>query len=156
MIGRTKENEEDVVITKKTNNTDTALNKQEERKKKILNLMDESGGYNPQPVKCDSCSGELDTVMHGVYRCKDCGKMVYDNCHKISNFLKENGPSSKLQIMSETGMSLAAINYFFREGKFDALNIQSSKPKCRSCGTAIEIGLYCARCSCIERRERVF
>lgn len=74
----------------------------------------------------------------------------------ISNFLKENGPSSKLQIMSETGMSLAAINYFFREGKFDALNIQSSKPKCRSCGTAIEIGLYCARCSCIERRERVF
>ncbi len=103
------------------------LSKDEERKKKIMKLMDKSDGYNPQPVQCEKCGGELDMVMHGIYRCRNCSTLNYDTVHKISEYLKKNGARNRIQIMRDTGVSLAAIDYFFKEGVFEVKDSEKTK-----------------------------
>ena len=125
---------------------DNLLGRQAERKKKIMKFLDNTSGYNPQPVQCEKCAGEIDPVMPGIYKCRECGAINYDPIHKVSEYLKKHGASNRMQIIRDTGVSLATIEHFFKEGVFEVKDSDNTSGRCVRCGRLIKFGNYCDKC----------
>lgn len=110
-----------------------------ERKKEFL--------FDDMPRQCVKCDGRYVFQGYGRYVCEGCGDERYDDFGKIRKFLDEHGPSPAVVIAEGTGVQIAKINRFLRQGRMEIMDGSGEYITCEKCGQSIRYGRFCPTCA---------
>lgn len=100
-----------------------------------------------RPLFCDDCGGKMFYQEGGLYQCGDCGAEKLDDFGKIKNFLEENEGASAVTISQETGVELAVVSMFLKDGRLRIPSGSKLFIKCGRCGCSLQFGRYCQDCT---------
>ena len=100
-----------------------------------------------KPVRCSKCGGELSYKSHGEYVCEVCGYTERDDFGKVRHYIDENGATPAAIISENTGVPIAKINQFLRQGRVEIPDGSDVYIKCEKCGCDIRYGRFCPACA---------
>ncbi len=78
--------------------------------------------------------------------CSECLKKEEEKFNLVKSYLKEYPDSSLIKVSDETGVTVAEIERFLREGRLQVTTGMSDFLKCMKCGSPITTGRYCPEC----------
>lgn len=104
--------------------------------------------WEDKRVVCPKCKTRYEVVREGVYRCPECGFVEMTSFGKIKTYLTDNGPTSSHTLSEKTGVPIATINKYLRQGRIEIPENSPSFIKCEKCGrTEIRYGRFCPECA---------
>lgn len=95
---------------------------------------------------CPNCETLMKYKYSGIFVCENCGAEELNDFGKVKKYLEENGPTNAIDLAAKTGVRRSKIGEFLRLGKVEIPENSSVFIHCKSCGTAIRFGNYCAAC----------
>lgn len=95
---------------------------------------------------CPNCDILMKYKHGGLYICEKCGAEQLNDFGKVKKYLNEHGPTNAIELAAKTGVRRSRIGEFLRLGKVEIPENSPIYIHCRSCGTAIRFGDYCASC----------
>ena len=103
--------------------------------------------FDDTPRQCQECGGKYVFQGAGRYVCENCGHETYDDFGKIKAFIDEHGPTPGIVIAEATGVSIAKINRFLRQGRIEIPDGSGQYIPCERCGEPIRYGRFCPACA---------
>ena len=100
-----------------------------------------------KPVKCALCSDKLFYIGGGKYKCQSCDHIEYDDFGKVKAYLDENGPRPALEVSEATGVSMAILDVYLKNGRVEIPEGSKLYLDCEKCGCSIRYGRYCPECA---------
>lgn len=96
---------------------------------------------------CRRCGKLFNFKGHNV--CVGCLVKDEEDYLVVREYISSHPKPSVVEISQETGVDHSTINRFLREGRLSAegLTINGGLLKCDLCGTPINQGRYCRKCS---------
>lgn len=95
---------------------------------------------------CPNCDILMRYKHGGLYVCEKCGAEQLNDFGKVKKYLNEHGPTNAIDLAANTGVRRSRIGEFLRLGKVEIPEGSATFIHCKSCGTAIRFGNYCANC----------
>lgn len=95
---------------------------------------------------CPNCDILMKYKYGGLYVCEKCGAEQLNDFGKVKKYLNEHGPTNAIELSANTGVRRSRIGEFLRLGKVEIPESSNTFIHCKSCGTAIRFGNYCAAC----------
>lgn len=95
---------------------------------------------------CPKCDILMKYKHGGLYVCEKCGAEQLNDFGKVKKYLNDHGPTNAIDLAANTGVRRARIGEFLRLGKVEIPENSTTFIHCKSCGTAIRFGNYCANC----------
>ena len=95
---------------------------------------------------CPNCDILMRYKHGGLYVCEKCGAEQLNEFGKVKKYLNEHGPTNAIDLAANTGVRRSRIGEFLRLGKVEIPEGSATFIHCKSCGTAIRFGNYCANC----------
>lgn len=95
---------------------------------------------------CPNCNVLMKYKHGGLYVCEQCGAEQLNDFGKVKQYLNEHGPTNAIELSAKTGVRRSRIGEFLRLGKVEIPEGSPIYIHCKSCGTAIRFGDYCANC----------
>lgn len=95
---------------------------------------------------CPNCDILMKYKHSGLYVCEKCGAEELNDFGKIKRYLDKHGPTNAIDLAANTGVRRSRIGEFLRLGKVEIPENSATFIHCKSCGTAIRFGNYCATC----------
>ncbi len=95
---------------------------------------------------CPNCDILMRYKHGGLYVCEKCGAEQLNDFGKVKKYLNEHGPTNAMDLAANTGVRRSRIGEFLRLGKVEIPEGSATFIHCKSCGTAIRFGNYCANC----------
>lgn len=102
--------------------------------------------------RCDNCKGLLKDYGFGIYKCTQCGHEMLTEFGRVKKYIEENGPSNAFNISQGTGVSMAKIDKFLRQGRIEIPEGSDSYISCEMCGNEIRYGRYCPQCALKQKK----
>lgn len=99
-----------------------------------------------EPDRCDDCGGEVDYIGLGEYKCRNCGKHLYDDYGKVRKYVEEFKGASRIEIAEFTGVDKEFIDLLIEEGTLVYEKESIKQRRCAKCGNIISRGRYCRSC----------
>lgn len=99
------------------------------------------------PRECDKCGSRCKYKAQGIYECVECGNQMLDDYGKVRVYLEEHGRQPAVAISAGTGIPVATIQNYLRNGQLEIPDGSPVYAKCEKCGTDIRFGIYCASCA---------
>ncbi len=97
--------------------------------------------------KCPDCGIRMKYIYGEMFECPACGKHLLSDFGLVRQYLDEHGPQPAITISSATGVPVAEIDDYLREGRVEIPDGSPIYIKCQSCGTDIRYGRYCPECA---------
>ena len=85
--------------------------------------------------------------ISGGYVCEKCGNETFDDFGKIKAYIDEHGPSPGIVISEATGVPIAKINRYLRQGRIEIPDGSGEYIPCEKCGQPIRYGRFCPACA---------
>jgi len=79
--------------------------------------------------------------------CSKCTDSEKDLYQKVRDYVFDHRGATIPEVSEATGASRAVILRYLREDKLSLVENRTLLPKCKSCGTLIQIGDICADCT---------
>lgn len=95
---------------------------------------------------CPNCDILMKYKHVGLFVCEKCGAEQLNDFGKVKKYLNEHGPTNAIELAANTGVRRSRIGEFLRLGKVEIPEGSATFIHCKSCGTAIRFGNYCANC----------
>ena len=95
---------------------------------------------------CPNCDILMKYKHGGLFVCEKCGAEQLNDFGKVKKYLNEHGPTNAIELAANTGVRRSRIGEFLRLGKVEIPEGSATFIHCKSCGTAIRFGNYCANC----------
>ena len=95
---------------------------------------------------CPNCDILMKYKHGGLFVCEKCGAEQLNDFGKVKKYLNEHGPTNAIELAANTGVRRSRIGEFLRLGKVEIPGGSATFIHCKSCGTAIRFGNYCANC----------
>lgn len=95
---------------------------------------------------CPNCDILMKYKHGGLFVCEKCGAEQLNDFGKVKKYLNEHGPTNAIDLAANTGVRRSRIGEFLRLGKVEIPEGSATFIHCKSCGTAIRFGNYCANC----------
>lgn len=95
---------------------------------------------------CPNCDVLMKYKHGGMFVCEKCGAEQLNDFGKVKKYLNEHGPTNAIDLAANTGVRRSKIGEFLRLGKVEIPESSNIFIHCKSCGTAIRFGNYCAAC----------
>ena len=95
---------------------------------------------------CPNCDILMKYKHGGLFVCEKCGAEQLNDFGKVKKYLNEHGPTNAIELAANTGVRRSRIGEFLRLGKVEIPEGSATFIHCKSCGTAIRFGNYCAYC----------
>lgn len=115
----------------------------------------------PQLENCPQCGKLFVRTVRPI--CPDCQKEIDKQFQLVYDYLrkKENRQATIYEVSENTGVSLAQIKQFIREGRLMIRDLPNMGYPCESCGEIIREGRMCLSCrkkfqGVAERLSQVF
>jgi hypothetical protein len=96
---------------------------------------------------CVRCGNMFIFSGIGKHICKDCKDEEDEQFTLVKEFIYDNPSSTVMEVSKETGVRVARIKMFLKEGR---LIIPDDSPiflNCEGCGTSIKFGRFCRPCA---------
>mgnify|MGYP002514811267 CR=1 FL=1 len=100
-----------------------------------------------RPLFCEKCGGKMFYQGSGLYQCRDCGAEQMDDFGKIKEYLEQNEGTSAVTISKETGVELAVVGMFLKDGRIQIPSGSKLFIKCERCGCSLQFGRFCQECT---------
>lgn len=100
-----------------------------------------------RPLFCEECGGKMFYQDGGLYQCRDCGAEQLDDYGKIKKYLEENEGASAVTVSQETGVELAVVSMFLKDGRIRIPSGSRLFIKCERCGCSLQFGRFCEECT---------
>lgn len=126
---------------------------QKERKEKQMKKLQKEDNPFRMTAKCPKCGTTMQYAYGETFVCPYCGNKELTDFGKIREFLEDNGPQPAAIISENTGVSLAIIHKYLREGRIEIPDGSDSYIKCQRCGTDIRYGRYCPECLALLSKD---
>lgn len=103
-------------------------------------------------VKCKMC-GKF--MSDGNELCEDCTLLAFKSFSDekkeeayqvVRRYVYDNPRTPKAQVAEETGVPLAMIHKWIKEGKLEEVLGETCELRCKDCGKRIPVGMLCATC----------
>ncbi len=101
--------------------------------------------YN-KPSICPICEGNMEFKGVGEYKCKECGRIEYDDYGKVRGYIEKYSGANAAQIEAATGVSQRVIRQLLRESRIEIANGATTFLRCEKCGKPIRSGILCEEC----------
>ena len=95
---------------------------------------------------CPNCDILMKYKHGGLFVCEKCGAEQLNDFGKVKKYLNEHGPTNAIELAANTGVRRSRIGEFLRLGKVEIPEGSATFIHCKSCGTAMRFGNYCANC----------
>ena len=82
--------------------------------------------------------------------CPECLKKDNEGFEKLKEYLVANPDSSADKAAEDTGVDIKVVLRLLHAGRLEVKR-PKGEPACASCGTPIESGVYCPRCSAAKK-----
>ncbi len=109
-----------------------------------------SGKYNGleklidhTPIICPDCGGAYEYEGAGEYKCKNCGRMDYDDYGKVRKYIEDNGPAPYHVVKKATGVDGRLVKSYLNN---PSEATQEFRYKCSRCNCSIKQGTLCSSC----------
>lgn len=112
-----------------------------------MGIEDLFGDHYHKPSNCDECGVPLDFKGLGTYKCRKCGKILYDDFGKVRKYLDEHHQANIAQIHAETGVDEDSIRRMLKEERLEVTKESKTYLTCEGCGKPIRYGLFCESCA---------
>lgn len=94
---------------------------------------------------CRGCK-KMFQYISGPILCPKCRELEEEMFRKVKLFLQDHPGADFVEINKETGVTIAMIERFLKEGRLEVTADSPMHIKCERCGKTIKTGRYCAAC----------
>ena len=103
--------------------------------------------FDDTPRICPKCGGRYIFQGAGRYVCEKSSNETYDDFGKIKAYIDEHGASPGIVISEATGVPIAKINRYLRQGRIEIPDGSGEYIPCEKCGQPIRYGRFCPACA---------
>ncbi|MFV0344533.1 MAG: flagellar protein [Anaerocolumna sp.] len=96
---------------------------------------------------CVRCKRMFTYLGFGHFYCPACKKIDEEDFAKVKEYIYDHGNASAMVVSEHTGISLARITQYLREGRLEIPEMSSIFIKCEMCSQDIRSGRLCPSCA---------
>lgn len=93
-------------------------------------------------VRCGALFASTGTPL-----CRECSKQEHEEFESVRLYLKEHPNAPLVEVSEATGVGVAKILEYVRQGRLTVGRPGEAGLTCERCGTAIKTGRFCHRCT---------